>query len=199
MIDKKKEYAQSKVKEFYILDATGQDMAFYRLNKYGIYERIRPIEGDVIQSQVLPGFQFRLSDLYRRPTPNQMVKDPVYQGFIMLDYQAEKEQAQKERLAKQAALLQAEEERLAKQAALLRAEEERLAKEAALEQAEEERVAKQQALLREQAALQRAEEERLAKEQQRLAKEEALQRAEKERQEKERLLAKLKALGISLE
>ncbi len=77
------------MKEYYILDGTRQETTFYRLNKYGIYETIRPTTEDIIESQVLPGFQFRLADLYRRPMPKELVTDPVYRGFIMLNYQAE--------------------------------------------------------------------------------------------------------------
>ena len=92
-IVKKKEYAEADVKEYYILDGTGFETAFYRLNQQGEYERIKPTSGGVIQSEVLPGFQFRIADLYRQPTPREMVTDKVYRGFIMLDYQAEKERA----------------------------------------------------------------------------------------------------------
>ncbi len=149
-IIKKEEYEQNRVKEYYVLDGTGQDMAFYRLNDDGIYEEITPMKADVIQSQVLPGFQFRIQDLHRRPTPKEMTIDPVYRHFIILDYQAEKERAD---------------------FAMQRAYEEKL----------------------------RADEEKLRADEERVAKEKALQRAERERQEKERLLAKLKALGISLD
>lgn len=92
--------------------------------------------------------------------------------------QAERAQAEKERLAKE----QAEKERLAKE----QAEKERLAR----EQAEKERLAKEQAE-KERLAKEQAEKERLAKEQaekERLAKEQAeKERLAKEQAEKERL------------
>lgn len=115
---KKKEYAEAKVKEFYILDGTGFETAFFRLNQQGKYEKIKPSSGGVIQSEVLPGFQFRLADLYRRPTPKETAFDEVYRGFIMLDYQAEKERAD-------FAMQRAYEEKLRADEEKLKAEEER--------------------------------------------------------------------------
>ena len=52
---------------------------------------------DVIQSAVLPGFQFRISDLYRQPTLEEIADDPVYRDFIYLSYQAEKQRAEQEK------------------------------------------------------------------------------------------------------
>ena len=129
----------------------------YRLNKQGKYEKIKASNGGVIQSEVLPGFQFRIGDLYRRPTPKEMVTDSVYRGFIMLDYQAEKERAD---FAMQRAYEEA-----------LRADEKELKAE---------------------------EEKRRADEEKRRA-DEAQNQLLLERQEKERLMAKLKKLGISLD
>jgi hypothetical protein len=64
-------------------------MEFYRLHN-GFYILIELIDGDIIQSNVLPGFQFRISDLHRRPSFETMVDDPVYQGFILPNYQQKK-------------------------------------------------------------------------------------------------------------
>ena len=103
IIEKKEEYEYAKVKEYYILDDSKVNTHFYRLNRWGVYEEIEPVNGDVIKSEVLPGFQFRISDLYRQPNQEELVKDEVYQGFVMLKYQAEKERADQ---------LQAENDRL---------------------------------------------------------------------------------------
>ncbi len=194
-IQKKREYAEARIKEYYLLDDKKR-MAFYRLNKWGEYEEI---EGDIIQSSVLPGFQFRKSDLFRRPTSEEMAEDEVYQGYVLPAYQKQKqeliiqcEQTEQERQAKEqerhdkeVALQRAEQERHDKEVALQRAEQERHDKEVALQRAEQERHDKE-------IALQRAEQERQAKEQERHDKEVALQRAEL-------LATKLRELGIAPE
>lgn len=88
---KKAEYAASGVKEYYILHDS-RKIAFYRLNATGIYVPIKPVgKGKgVIKSKVLPGFQFRITDLYQRPSLKTMSEDKVYQGFILPFYQEEK-------------------------------------------------------------------------------------------------------------
>lgn len=136
-VHKKEEYERLGVREYYILDYTGKAMAFYRLNQSGKYEEIEPIDGDIIQSEVLPGFGFRISDLHKQPFYDQRIEDRVYD--FVFPYSEVKETKQ--------------------------------------ETLETERQTQEE----------------------RQAKEEALQRAENERQEKERLLAKLKELGISLD
>jgi hypothetical protein len=45
----------------------------------------------------LPGFQFRIADLYRQPSLIEMAEDPLYSDFILPEYLAEKRRA--ERLA----------------------------------------------------------------------------------------------------
>ncbi|MFZ4659829.1 MAG: Uma2 family endonuclease [Caldilineaceae bacterium] len=80
-ITKLQEYAAAGVKEYYILDEREIETEFYRLNSRGIYVPLMPKDG-IIRSQVMPGFQFRLADLYRLPEPPQMIDDPVYQGFV---------------------------------------------------------------------------------------------------------------------
>ena len=115
--EKKEEYEYAGVKEYYILDDRKTETRFYRLNRWGLYEEIKPIDGDVIKSEVLPGFQFRISDLYRQPDQIELVKDKVYQGFVMLKYQAAKERADRlqqeaDRWQQEADRLQAERERL---------------------------------------------------------------------------------------
>ena len=94
---KKKEYLQSGVKEYYILDESGKEMAFYRLNNNGEYENIKPVDGDIIKSKVLPGFQFRISDLYKQPLIQEMAKDQLYQNFVFPFYKEEIERADREK------------------------------------------------------------------------------------------------------
>jgi hypothetical protein len=88
------EYEAAGVKEYYILYTKGDAMAFYRLNRHGVYVPIKPVFGDVIQSQVLPCFQFRISDLLNQPTPEKMAFDSVYEKFVLPYYQAEKKARQ---------------------------------------------------------------------------------------------------------
>lgn len=90
-IQKKAEYEGVGVKEYYILDANkkrkgGNYSAFYRLNSQGIYEEISPQNG-VIFSEVLPNFAFRLDHLGFRPKPKQLLKDPIYQPYLLKDLQ----------------------------------------------------------------------------------------------------------------
>jgi len=61
-------------------------------------------------SNVLPGFQFRVTDLQRQPSLAEMSKDGVYQGFVGLDRQAERQ-------ARQLAEAQVQAERAARQVA----------------------------------------------------------------------------------
>ena len=102
-IDKKHEYAKIGVKEYYILDGHDRYTAFYHLSKSGIYKPIKPVTGDIIQSTVLPGFQFRRADLFNKPSPDEMIDDPVYQGFVLLGYQEAKEQLHTEKRLRQEA------------------------------------------------------------------------------------------------
>jgi cellulose biosynthesis protein BcsQ len=95
-VAKKAEYANAGVKEYYILDA-GPDMGFYHLNAHGIYIPIRPTKDGIIKSKVLPGFQFRQDDFYKQLTNNQMIENPVYQGFVLPDYQEAKRKAKEEK------------------------------------------------------------------------------------------------------
>jgi hypothetical protein len=90
------EYEMVGVKEYYILYTKGEPMAFYRLNQHGVYVPIKPVKGNVIQSVMLPGFQFRISDLSSQPSLKKMAFDPVYKDFILPYYQAEKKRADKE-------------------------------------------------------------------------------------------------------
>ena len=88
-VHKREEYETAGVQEYYILDDDGIEMAFLE-NIGGVYRPIRPVDG-IIRSRVLPGFQFRLEDLYRQPWLIQLAEDPVYQDFVLPEYQAERE------------------------------------------------------------------------------------------------------------
>ncbi len=91
-VAKKAEYCQAGVTEYFILDRKGTETAFYRLNRRGTYSPIRPRFG-VIRSHVLSGFQFRVNDLYSHPLLHERIGDPVYQSFILQEYQAEAKRA----------------------------------------------------------------------------------------------------------
>jgi Uma2 family endonuclease len=90
---KKREYAVVGVKEYYILDPDGQ-MAFYRRNEAGAYEPLPADADGVICSSVLPGFQFRIADLYLMPPQETMAEDPVYRHYVLLKLQAEMQRAE---------------------------------------------------------------------------------------------------------
>lgn len=92
---KYQEYAQAGIAEYYILDDRARETAFLE-NVGGLYRPL-PVVNGVVQSKVLPGFQFRVADLYHQPSLVALADDAVYQGFVMPEYQAER--AEKERLA----------------------------------------------------------------------------------------------------
>ena len=131
-----REYAAGGVKEYYIVYANDEElMGFYRLNNLGVYIPIKPAN-NVIRSSVLPGFQFRLDDLYRRPSLKEIACDPVYETFAFPAYkkalqeiEQERQQKERERHEKELALQQVEQERREK-------ERERQEKELALQRAE---------------------------------------------------------------
>lgn len=155
-IQKLSEYASAGIREYYILDDRDIETRFLQ-NTNGVYQPIVPING-IIQSRVLPGFQFRIKDLYDQPELIELAEDPVYQTYVLPEYQTEKRRAEQERLAKERETLRAEQERIAK-------EQERMAKEYEAQRAEQERLAKEREAQRAEQEAQRAEQERLAKEQ----------------------------------
>jgi len=102
-IIKKAEYAKAGIKEYYILDAQRERTQFFRLNKTrSIYKAIKPQKGGIIKSKVLPGFQFRIEDLFGKPSIEEMVENKVYQQFVMPNYLREKQAHQAEKRAHQA-------------------------------------------------------------------------------------------------
>ncbi|MDM8515776.1 Uma2 family endonuclease [Desulfobacterales bacterium HSG16] len=90
-VDKKKEYEGIGVREYYILDARKSHTAFYGLDKNGKYKNI-DTKG-IVKSTTLPGFQFRISDLYRQPPLDELVNDDIYRDYVMQAYKKEKQRA----------------------------------------------------------------------------------------------------------
>jgi Uma2 family endonuclease len=94
---KKQEYAAVGVREYFILDARAVYTAFYRLGAHNRYVEIKPDAQGVIQSEVLPGFQFRMVDLYRCPSLIELAVDPVYRDFVLPEYQVAQQRVEQER------------------------------------------------------------------------------------------------------
>ena len=122
--EKRRDYALAGVKEYYILDPSGEHMRFYRLIPGGRYEEMQPDAEDVIGSEVLPGFQFRMEDMQRQPDLEELALDDVYSGYVIPGFQVAVARAEAEAAARQAAEQQAEAEAAARQAAEQRAEDE---------------------------------------------------------------------------
>jgi hypothetical protein len=116
VIVKRNQYEIAGVREYFILDDGDTYMAFYYRTPQGIFAPIPPLANGIIQSTVLPGFQFRIADLHRQPSLIELVDDPVYQQFILPEYQAERQRAEQA----EAAFL-AEQQRSAQLIARLRA------------------------------------------------------------------------------
>ncbi|MBF0450884.1 MAG: Uma2 family endonuclease, partial [Candidatus Magnetomorum sp.] len=94
---KKNEYSMGGVKEYFILDRNKKETSFYRLNSKGTYQKIKPRNG-IIESHVLPGFKFRVKDLYSQPPLEKLIKDAVYQPYVLKSYQEQSQKTEKERL-----------------------------------------------------------------------------------------------------
>ena len=122
--EKKRDYALAGVKEYYILDPSGEHMRFYRLIPGGRYEEMQPDAEGVIGSDVLPGLQFRVEDTQRQPDLVELALDDVYSGYVIPGFQVAVARAEAEAAARQAAEQQAEAEAAARQAAEQRAEDE---------------------------------------------------------------------------
>jgi len=120
-IVKKIEYSQAGVKEYFILDRKKKDTAFYRLNSKGVYKPIKPRKG-IIESKVLPGFRFRVKDLYSQPSLEKLIKDDVYKTFVQKSFQEQIKKTEKERLRAEKEKLRAEKEWLRAEKEKLRAE-----------------------------------------------------------------------------
>jgi hypothetical protein len=83
-VTKQAEYAAGGVPEYYILHQNPDHQAFYTRTATGLYTPIAPQAG-VICSLVLPGWQFRPTDLARHPDLEALRDDPVYAGFVLPD------------------------------------------------------------------------------------------------------------------
>ena len=149
--EKRRDYALAGVKEYYILDPSGEHMRFYRLISGGQYEEIQPDAEGVIGSEVLPGLQFRMEDLERQPDLVELALDDVYSGYVLPKLQiainrakAEAQRADAEAAARKAAIA-------ARRAAEQRREEEaqRASAEIAARQAAEQRAEGEAAARRE--------------------------------------------------
>ena len=81
--EKRRDYALAGVKEYYILDPSGEHMRFYRLIPEGRYEEMQPDAEGVIGSDVLPGLQFRVEDTQRQPDLVELALDDVYSGYVI--------------------------------------------------------------------------------------------------------------------
>ncbi len=112
-VQKKLEYAGAGVQEYYILDSNRKETAFYRLAGNRTYQPIQPVNGDIIQSSVLPGFQFRIRDLYKYPSLETLIRKPVYQHYVLLGYQQAEQRAEQadQRAEQTESLLVAEKQR----------------------------------------------------------------------------------------
>ncbi len=87
-VEKREDYALGGVKEYYILDPKGERMRFYSLESSEQYVEIPPDVNNVIRSDVLPGLQFRLEDLQRRPRLEELALDDVYSEYVIPGFQA---------------------------------------------------------------------------------------------------------------
>ncbi|MYH60419.1 MAG: Uma2 family endonuclease [Caldilineaceae bacterium SB0675_bin_29] len=126
--EKRRDYGLAGVQEYYILDPTGEHMHFFHRTPDRQYEEIQPDAAGVIRSQLLPGFQFRHSDLYELTALEELALDDVYQGFVLPKYQeslAARQQAE-QRAETEATARQLAEQRADAEAAAHRQAEERL-------------------------------------------------------------------------
>ena len=85
--EKRRDYALAGVKEYTILDPSGEHMRFYRLTPQERYEEIQPDAAEVIRSETLSGFQFRHGDLWRLPVLAELALDEVYSAYVIPDLQ----------------------------------------------------------------------------------------------------------------
>lgn len=141
---KKSEYEFAGVQEYYILDPSDQHMHFYQRTTAGTYVEIPPDANGVIRSQILLGFQFRRHDLKRMPSLEELAMDDVYQGYVLLRYQATEKRVKREKQRVKRARQKVREERQRAEMERLRAEEARLR-----EAEERQRAERYAAILRE--------------------------------------------------
>jgi len=121
-VTKKAEYAAGGVPEYYILHRESERQAFFTRTAAGLYVPIVPDDG-VIRSRVLPGLQFRLTDLLTQPEPKAMVRDPVYADFVLPEWREVELRAAAQTQARRDAEERAEAERVRRRDAEQRAQE----------------------------------------------------------------------------
>ena len=149
---KRAEYEAGGVREYYILHHQPRWQLFYARNTAGLYQPLVPQQG-VIQSTVLPGFQFRPEDLTRQPDTQAMLDDPVYQGFVSPAWQADRAaRAFAEEQARAAAQKAAQEAQARQQEAQARQQEAQARQVAEQQTAEYARQAEAEAAARQQEA-----------------------------------------------
>ena len=143
--EKRRDYALAGVKEYYILDPSGEHMRFYRLIPEGSYEEMQPDAEGVIGSDVLPGLQFRVEDMQQQPDLEELALDDVYSGYVIPGFQVAvtRAEAEAQRADAEAAARQAAEQQTAAEAQ--RADAEVAARQAAEQRAEEEAAARREA------------------------------------------------------
>ena len=102
-------------------------MGFYRLTAGRRYAEIRPGAEGVVASEVLPGFQFRWSDLHKLPDLEELALDEVYAAYVIPSLQNAVNRAEGEAASRRQAEERAEraEERAEGEAASRRQAEER--------------------------------------------------------------------------
>ena len=112
-VTKKREYATGGVPEYYILHHDEDRLGFYTLTGNGIY-RPMPSGDGIVRSRILPGFQFRKTDLLLRANLSSLRDDPIYRGFLFPDWrraEQARDQAARERDQEVQLRRQAEQER----------------------------------------------------------------------------------------
>ena len=184
--EKKGGYARAGVKEYYILDPSGRHMHFYRLVADRGYAEIQADAAGVIRSEVLPGFQFRRSDLHKLPDLAELSLDEVYAGYVIPGHRDSVNRAEAEaaarRQAEEQAAGEAEARRQAEEQAATEAEARRQAEEQAAGEAEARRQAEEQAATEAEARRQAEEQAAGEAEARRQAEEQAAAETEARRQ-----------------
>ena len=111
--EKKRGYALAGVQEYFILDPEDRYMRFYRLTTDRRYAQIQPDAAGVIRSQILPGFQFRRTNLLNLPDLANLALDEIYTAFVIPGFRDalnKAEKAEERAAAETAARRQAEEQ-----------------------------------------------------------------------------------------
>ena len=99
LVTKKAEYAAGGVREYFILHREPERQAFFTRTAAGVYIPMVPEDG-VIRSRVLPGLQFRLTDLCAQPGPKAMHLDPLYADFVLPEWREAEARAEAEAQAR---------------------------------------------------------------------------------------------------